>query len=91
MHDVDELRHICGFPFRATSGYRHPDNPTEAKKDEPGEHTRGAIDIKFENGVQLFQILYWACDRMFTGIGIDFERKFVHLDKRTSTPVSWGY
>ena len=29
---LDELRHVCGFPFIITSGYRDPSHSIEARK-----------------------------------------------------------
>ncbi len=36
---LDELREICGFPFRITSGYRDATHPSEVVKAAPGTGT----------------------------------------------------
>ena len=32
LEKLDELRHVCGFSFTITSGYRDPSHSIEAKK-----------------------------------------------------------
>lgn len=91
MLRLDELRHRCKFPFRITSGYRHPTHPVEAqKRTRSGQHTFGvAADIRCIDAVQRYRIIKEATAMNFTGIGV--AKSFVHVDDRTTTPTSWSY
>jgi len=87
---LDELREACGFSFTITSGYRDPSHSIEAKKSTPGAHAQGiAADIKVTGGAQRMAIVEQAVKLGFTGIGV--AKTFVHVDKRTTTPVLWCY
>lgn len=90
LQKIDQLRHLCGFPFVVTSGYRSADHPIEAKKDTPGTHAQGiAADILVHSGAEKFKIAQYAFTVGFTGIGI--ADSFVHVDTRATTPVIWTY
>jgi zinc D-Ala-D-Ala carboxypeptidase len=90
LHDLDELRERCGFPFKITSGYRDPSHPIEAAKNTPGTHSLGiAADIAVSNGAQRYSIVSEALDMGFEGIGV--AKGFVHVDARRTTPVLWSY
>lgn len=96
MDRLFELRTICGFPFRISSGYRHTTHPIEAKKKSPGEHTFGvAADIMSPDRDKLMQIIVTAYNLGFRRIGINFKSGFVHLgigDKNLGFPsVPWTY
>lgn len=95
VEKLDELRHRCGFPFQVTSGYRSPEyNATVSSTGLTGVHTKGiAADIVFHNGQQLYAIVKHAMDMGFSGIGINFTRKFVHLDtmEELPRPNIWSY
>ena len=90
---LDELREICGFPFRITSGWRDASHPAEARKAEPGTgtHCQGiACDIAVSNGFERMNIVHEALKMgCFNGIGVG--KNFVHLDTRKTTPVMWTY
>ncbi len=87
---LDELRHMCGFPFIITSGYRDPSHSIEARKSNPGTHARGiACDIKVSNGSQSYDIIKNAQSMGFNGIGV--AKTFIHVDTRDTTPVVWCY
>lgn len=87
---LDKLREACGFPFQITSGYRCPDHPEEAKKEAPGQHNAGlAADIKVKSGSEKYKIIKHATRLGFAGIGV--ANTFIHVDRRTSTPVVWTY
>lgn len=87
---LDELRHLCGFPFIINSGYRHPSHPIEAKKAVPGTHAQGiASDIRAITGNQKYILIREAYNLEFTGIGI--AETFVHLDIRKTVPTIWLY
>ena len=90
IHDLDDLREACDFSFVITSGYRDPSHSIEAKKSKPGTHAQGiAADIKVANGSQRMAVVAEAVKLGFTGIGV--AKSFVHVDKRTTTPVLWCY
>ena len=89
---LDHLRHVCGFPFIITSGYRDPKHSAEVSKPEgtKGQHTLGmAADVAVKNAEQRYLIVKHATELGFTGIGI--AKSFVHVDTRATTPVIWTY
>lgn len=86
---LDILRERCGFALIVNDGYRSPRHSREAAKDEPGEHTRAAVDFKAIGGSRRYIIVSEALKMGFTGIGIG--KTFIHLDDRTGVPVIWTY
>lgn len=87
---LDQLRHLCGFAFVVTSGYRSIKHSVEVGKSSPGVHTQGiAADIAVSDGVQRRMIVELALAMGFGGIGVS--NGFVHIDDRGTTPVLWGY
>ena len=90
LEKLDELRHVCGFPFHITSGYRDKTHSIEAAKKNPATHARGiACDIKISNGNQAYAIIKYAQSMGFNGIGV--AKTFIHVDTRETTPVVWCY
>lgn len=97
LDKLQQFRLFCGFPFIITSGYRHPTHPVERNKSRPGSHTLGcAADIRYQNGIELYNIITNFARFGFTGIGI--AKTYVHLDSATTTslggahrPVAWTY
>lgn len=90
MQAVEEIRIAAGRPLVLTSAYRCPNHPEEAKKTEPGQHSKGvAVDIQVADGAQRYQIIQLGLALGATGIGV--ANTFVHLDWRKSTPVVWKY
>ena len=92
LERLDQLRGICGFPFRITSGWRDSSHPAEARKAEPGTgtHCQGiAADIAVSNGFERMNIVHEALKLGFGGIGV--AKGFVHIDDRKTTPVMWTY
>lgn len=90
VHQLDELRERCGFPFVITSGYRSAMHPEEKKKSKPGTHSQGiAADIKVSDGYQRRVVVENAIKMGFRGIGV--AKGFVHVDMRDTTPVMWTY
>jgi uncharacterized protein YcbK (DUF882 family) len=91
LYKLDHLRHVCGFPFVVTSGYRSLNHSLErSKANGGGSHTKGiAADIRALNGSQRYEIQRHAYALGFSGIGV--HKSFVHLDIRDTTPVSWCY
>lgn len=95
MQTLLAARILYNKPMIISSGYRHPTHPTEARKEEVGEHTRGiAADIICWSD-EAYHIAEKAFLVGFTGIGISqhprSNARFVHLDKRTSTPRIYSY
>jgi zinc D-Ala-D-Ala carboxypeptidase len=88
IHDMDDLREACGFSLVVNSGWRCKDHPKEAAKDEPGEHNRGAADVRAGNGYQLYVIQERAYELGFRGIAAG--QGFVHVDRRDAK-TSWVY
>jgi uncharacterized protein YcbK (DUF882 family) len=87
---LDELRHICGFPFIVTSGYRSSIHSLEIRKEKPGTHAEGiAADIKIAGAGKRHIIVSNAIKLGFNGIGIG--ENFVHVDTRNGIPVMWTY
>ena len=90
LDKLDELREVCGFPFKITSGYRDKTHPNEARKEMPGTHNQGiAADIAVSNGFERMNVVHNALKLGFGGIGV--ARTFVHVDNRKTTPVMWTY
>lgn len=90
LQKIDQLRHLCNFPFVITSGYRSADHPIEAEKDTPGTHAQGiAADIQALSGDQKYILVKNAMLIGFSGIGI--AGSFIHVDIRATTPVIWTY
>ena len=91
IHQLDDLRQRCGWPFIITSGYRDPSHSVERhKKNGGGTHTQGiAADIRVQNGQQRHELVKHAMDMGFSGIGI--AKTFVHVDQRKDIPVLWNY
>tara|TARA_R110000823_G_C15810461_1_gene488140 strand:- start:40 stop:387 length:348 start_codon:yes stop_codon:yes gene_type:complete len=90
LEKLDELRHVCEFPFTITSGYRDPSHSIEKAKSTPGTHARGiAVDIHIGSGAEGYKIVKEAMRLGFTGIGI--AKTFIHVDTRSTRPVIWSY
>jgi uncharacterized protein YcbK (DUF882 family) len=90
LEKLDDLRHVCGFPFIITSGYRDPSHSIEARKAKAGTHARGiASDIRINNGNEAYDIIKNAQSMGFNGIGL--AKSFIHLDIRQGMPVIWSY
>jgi zinc D-Ala-D-Ala carboxypeptidase len=90
LEKLDDLRHVCGFPFIITSGYRDPSHSIEARKAKAGTHARGiASDIRINNGNEAYQIIKHAQSMGFNGIGV--AKSFIHVDIRKGMPVVWSY
>jgi uncharacterized protein YcbK (DUF882 family) len=90
LDKLDELRHVCGFPFIITSGYRDKTHSIEARKPKAGTHGQGiAADIRINNGTEAYQIIKNAQSMGFNGIGV--AKTFIHVDTRKTMPVIWTY
>lgn len=101
LQKLTRLREMVRRPLVITSGYRHETHPIEAKKIEqgrpPGVHTMGiAVDIAC-NGQLCYEIMRYAVQLDFKGIGISQRgnARFIHLDTLegdgTPRPNIWSY
>ena len=95
MEKLQALRSIYGKPMRVTSGFRCAQHPIEAKKAKPGAHASGcACDIGVE-GREAYQLLRFAFELGFTGIGVNQKAgsRFIHLDTLEGGPRPnvWSY
>jgi uncharacterized protein YcbK (DUF882 family) len=94
MEKLEELRVDYGRPMTISSGYRCPDHNRRVGGVPDSAHTSGcAVDITFRSGHELFMIIKALINGGFVRVGIDFARKFVHVDADPSKPaqVMWGY
>lgn len=100
MGDVQAIRTKLKVPISISSGYRCEDHPIEARKiakgGVAGHHSHAAVDLQVHTNDAL-KVLTEALsmEGCFTGIGIDqkgsYNRRFIHLDNRTTTPTIWSY
>lgn len=94
MAKLQSLRAAYGKPMIITSGFRDITHPKEAKKAEPGQHSKGlAADIAC-GADEAFKIVSLAFRHGFTGVGISQrigQPRFVHLDLRAGQPVLYSY
>ena len=95
LNNLDALRHICGFPFIVTSGYRSPEyNAQVSSRGLTGSHTTGKaadIAVSRQNArTVLHSALHMGC---FTGIGINQkgDGRFIHLDTIDGPNRLWTY
>ena len=87
---LDELRGICGFPFKITSGYRTvAENAKVGGVDESSHTKRLAVDISCTDSNRRVKIVCEAYKMGFIGIGID--KNFVHLDIASGKQRIWLY
>lgn len=87
---LDKLRETYGSPLILNSAYRCPMHPVEVSKVKPGTHAQGiAFDIRVSDGAMAYRIMQIAFDQGWSGIALG--KGFVHVDYRTTTPVTWRY
>jgi uncharacterized protein YcbK (DUF882 family) len=91
---VQALRTRYGKPIRISSGYRSKRHSKEAKKPQPGMHTKGlACDIACHSD-DAYELVEFAFELGFTGIGIsqvEGKPRFIHLDLRDTAPRIYSY
>lgn len=86
---IQSLRHYLGFGLDVTSGYRCPKHNASVGRTKSSKHPLGlALHIAFGTDFQLYQIVRNAQNFGFNGIGIYYDRGFVHLDFRPA-PTFW--
>lgn len=94
---LDQLRHVCGFPFTITSGYRTPAHNQSLKDGgrksvDDSAHTKGfAADIATDSSWARITIVKTALDLGINRIGVG--KNFVHVDVDPEKPkdVMWLY
>lgn len=90
MDNVQKMRSLLKRPLVITSGYRCHKHKREAVKRVPGWHNKGyAVDIAVSSGAEAFELIKLGLELGATGFA--YGNGFVHLDWRTTTPVSWIY
>ena len=96
---LNTMRELASRPLHLSSAYRCPNHPVEARKKKGGSHTFGrAVDIICKNGCDFYELLPYAIQVGFTGLGLHLTgtARFLHLDDLTkqdgfSRPTIWGY
>ena len=79
--------------IKVNSGYRCPQHPIEAKKKNPGEHSRArAADIIIDgyNKIQTLAAVLQIPQFKNGGIGIYPDRNLIHVDTRPNR-ARWSY
>ena len=83
------LRKIIGKPIHITSGYRCPTYNHQIGGVENSYHCIGlAADIKVKD-INLIELLGYAEEIDFTGIGFYEKKSFLHLDVRPTKRTRW--
>lgn len=97
---LDGLREWLGAPIFINSGYRCPKHNMEVSNTgENGPHTTGlAADVRVRSPVEFYDLVAFAYDLEFRGIGIKmhgpFAGRYVHLDVINDgniRPRIWNY
>lgn len=94
FQELSRLRWLMDLPMPITSGYRCQHHPAEAKKRNPGYHTRGqAFDVQCF-GKNALRLIYMVLTSDFKGLGVSQKgclgHRFIHIDTR-STEAVWSY
>ena len=79
---IQTLRDQVKRPLVVLSGYRSPLHSREAAKDRPGSHAWGrAADIKIRTAEEATELAYhWGWLTVQSGVGVNLEEGFIHLD-----------
>lgn len=89
---LDQLRSICNFPFKITSGYRTKEHNIKVGGEKDSAHLEGyAADIVINSSSARFKIINEAIKLGFNRIGIG--DTFIHLDisPMSIKDVIWTY
>ena len=94
MEALQALRTDYGRPIFPSSGFRSIHHPEEARKQNPGYHTKGiAVDIPCHSDTA-YILISLAFKHGFTGIGVSQRNgvpRFIHLDMRADVPRVYSY
>ena len=93
LERVDEARELAGVPFKVNSGARCLDyNRTVGSKDTSTHVIGKAMDIAYEDELDVARIVHALSRVGFTRIGLNSDKKFIHVDKDPEKPdVVFGY
>ena len=92
---LNTLRGLLKVPLIITSGYRTATYNNKIGGAPHSQHLKGlAADVAIA-GEDAFKLVGLAYTLGFTGIGISqkglWDKRFIHLDLRTSEPRIWSY
>ena len=84
---IDKAREYAKTPFKITSGYRCPTHNTNVGGTKTSSHQYGyAADIKYSTELQLVHIIFGLTKAGFCRIGINADKKFIHVDNDPNKP-----
>lgn len=87
---LQRMRHLIDRPIVITSGYRCRFHNIDIGGHPGSQHVLGnAADLMVEGSAHRYDLLRYATEVGFTGIGV--ASTFVHVDCRKTQPVSWIY
>lgn len=89
---VQLLRTYMNMPLTIRSAYRCSKHPDIIKRPD-SQHGKGlAVDIACYDGATAYKIIHYAITVLgCTGFSYNDKLNFVHLDWRTSIPVTYNY
>lgn len=97
MARLQALRTEYGKPISINSGYRSPEHPIEAAKDEPGVHSTGrAVDVPVSH-TDAYMLMMLALKHGFIRVGVNQKgataQRYLHLDDNPDypNPRIWSY
>lgn len=91
---IDRIEKFLNREITVTSGFRCPECNAKVGGVPNSAHMKGlAIDIKFDTSKDLYFLLKALFSIGIMRIGINFEKKFVHMDidDTKPLPVVFGY
>lgn len=88
---LDNARHICGFPFKITSGKRTIEENAKAGGVGDSSHVDGlAVDLATPKEQDLREKMVWALGLVgFRRIGIYDKHFHVDVDAKKKQDVAW--
>lgn len=92
VRHLDQVRGMCGFPFKVTSGFRTVEHNKKVGGEENSAHLKGlAADIVANSSNTRLKIVSAAIKYGFTRIGVG--DSFIHLDLSSELDqnVMWVY
>lgn len=90
---VDEARELAGVPFVITSGARCLEYNRSIGSKDTSSHVKGlAADIKYKDDLHLTRIVHALSRVGFTRIGVNKDKKFIHVDyDKDKVDAVFGY
>ena len=81
VNRLQNARNIAHIPFVITSGCRCIKHNTKVGGKSDSAHINGlAADISYKTGYQLYRLLTGLIEAGFKRIGINLQKKFIHVD-----------